>query len=264
DTGQRNYDLRKLIDDIWLIVGCPQTCLIGMRLRCDSSGSGRPEQVMAALGLQGHPLSVHRTRLTEAVCGPSYTFGRDRTGDAGMLLHVGRGRGVAVHIVQPVKIEGTIVSSSVIRRLLREGGVRDAARLLGRWYGIQGAVVQGEGRGRSLGFPTANLMLPGQKITPAAGIYAAFSRTPAGVHRAAVSIGTRPTFGPGRLVIEAHLLDVSEDLYGAEIELYFVDRLRDEMTFASVDELVRQMHDDISQTRRLLQRHAMPFTPIEA
>lgn len=207
---------------------------------------------------------VHRTRLTEALCGPSYTFGRNRTGDAGMLLHVGRGRGVAVHIVQPVKIEGTIVSSTVIRRLLREGGVRDAARLLGRWYGIGGAVVQGDGRGRSLGFPTANLMLPGQKVTPAAGIYAAFSRTPAGVHRAAVSIGTRPTFGPGRLVIEAHLLDVSEDLYGAEIELYFVDRLRDEMTFASVDELVRQMHDDVSQTRRLLQRHAMPFTPIEA
>ncbi len=209
-------------------------------------------------------LLVQRTRLKEALCGPNYTFGRDRAGDAGALVRAGRRHGFTVHIVQPVKIDGTIVSSTVIRKLLREGGVREAARLLGRWYGIHGEVVRGDRRGAALGFPTANLLPSASKLTPATGIYAAFARTPAGVHRAAVSIGTRPTFGPGRLTVEAHLLDASEELYGAEIELYFVDRLRDERRFDSVDDLVRQMREDVEQSRRLLQKHGMPFTPIEA
>jgi riboflavin kinase/FMN adenylyltransferase len=195
---------------------------------------------------------VESTALAEAVCGPNYTFGYRRGGSAATLQDAGRKYGFAVHVLPSLEIDGITVSSSEIRTLLHKGDVRRAARLLGRWYGIRGTVVRGDGRGEGLGFPTANLQPPTEKITPAVGIYAGFARVPSGMGQAAVSVGTRPTFGPGQLLIEAHLIDVSVDLYGAEIDLYFVDRLRDEEKFGSVDDLVRQMHVDIEQARALL------------
>lgn len=200
---------------------------------------------------------VEATRLSEAVCGANYTFGYRRTGTVATLQDAGRNHGFTVHVVPPVEIDGITVSSSEIRTLLRNGDVRAAARLLGRFYGIRGTVIRGDGRGQALGFPTANLVPPLDKMTPAWGIYAGFARVPSGTGQAAISIGTRPTFGPGQLLIEAHLLDVSVDLYGADIEVSFVERLRDEVTFGSVDELVRQMHADIEQTRVVLPR-ALP------
>lgn len=211
---------------------------------------------------------VESTRLAEAVCGSNYTFGYRRAGNAATLQAAGRDYGFAVHVVPPVEVDGITVSTSEIRALLHKGDVRRAGRLLGRWYGIRGTVIRGDGRGETLGFPTANLAPPTDKVTPALGIYAGFARVPpqefvranswetpgrpAGTGQAAVSVGTRPTFGPGQLLIEAHLIDVSVDLYGAEIDLYFVERLRDELKFDSVEALIRQMHADVEQARAIL------------
>ncbi|HET6781670.1 MAG TPA: riboflavin kinase, partial [bacterium] len=200
---------------------------------------------------------VEYTRLAEAVCGPNYTYGHGRAGTVVTLQGEGRDHGFAVHVVPPMEIDGITVSSTAIRTFLRTGDVGRAGRLLGRWYGIRGTVVRGNGRGEELGFPTANLRPPADKVTPAQGIYAGFARVPSGAgstpgSQAAISVGTRPTFGPGELLIEAHLIDVSVDLYGAEIDLQFVERLRDELKFASIEELIRQMHADVEQARVIL------------
>lgn len=199
-----------------------------------------------------------RIGMVELVCGANYTFGRDRAGNVERLRALAAARGVAVHVTPQVHVGGTLVSSTLIRRLLRSGDVQEAARFLGRWYSLEGTVQRGDARGRALGFPTANLAIAEDKLVPGPGIYAAFARTPGGEFQAAVSVGTRPTFGPGALTVEAHLLNFSGDLYGAAVRLRFVQRLREEIAFASAAALVRQIQDDVAETRRLLQRAVSP------
>lgn len=191
--------------------------------------------------------------MRHLLCGPNYTFGRDRGGDVALLQRWAQGHDIRVHVVPPVHVGGVVVSSTLIRRLLRSGEVREAARYLGRWYALRGTVQRGDGRGARLGFPTANLALPEDKLLPATGIYAAYAQTERGVHQAAVSIGTRPTYGPGAMVVEAYLLDFAADLYGEPVELRFVQRLRDEIAFTSEEALVRQIREDVEETRRLLE-----------
>jgi riboflavin kinase/FMN adenylyltransferase len=127
-----------------------------------------------------------------------------------------------------------------------------AARLLGRWYGVSGEVVRGDGRGVELGFPTANVPPPEDKVLPATGIYATFVHTADRAYGAATSVGTRPTFGGKEIVVEAHLLDFEGTLYGEPIGVHFVQRLRDELAFSSVDPLIAQMQEDVKATRRIL------------
>jgi len=192
--------------------------------------------------------------MRHLVCGNNYTFGRDRGGNAELLRRWAEPKGVQVRVVPPVHVGGTLVSSTLVRRLLRAGEVREAARFLGRWYALWGTVQRGDGRGHRLGFPTANLTPPEEKVLPATGIYAAVARAERGTHQAAVSIGTRPTFGPGAVVVEAYLLEFSGDLYGEALELQLVQRLRDEVAFASEAALIRQIEEDVEETRRLLAR----------
>ncbi len=194
--------------------------------------------------------------MAEVVCGPSYTFGHDRGGDADLLRRLGVQRGFRVWVAEPVAVDGAPVSSSRIRSLLQAGQVVDAARLLGRWYGLRGTVIRGDGRGLALGYPTANLQLPPTKLIPAAGIYAAHARTAEVEYPAAVSIGTRPTFGPGPLQVEAYLLNFTGDLYGTALELLLAVRLRDEETFASVQDLVRQIAADVAAVPQALAQAA--------
>ena len=193
-----------------------------------------------------------RVGMAEVVCGANYTFGRDRGGNMDRLRTLAAARGFAVHIAPQVHVGGTLVSSTLIRRLLRMGDVQEAARFLGRWYALEGTVQRGDARGRTLGFPTANLAVGEEKLLPGAGIYAAFARTEEGAHQAAVSVGTRPTFGPGALTVEAYLLDFSGDLYGQTMRLHFVQRLREEIAFTSEAALVRQIQDDVAETHRVL------------
>lgn len=194
-----------------------------------------------------------RTEMAAVVCGPTYTFGRDRGGTASLLREFGRRHAFEVWVTEPVYAGGIPVSSTRIRDLLRAGQVPDAASLLGRWYTLRGPVVAGDGRGRDLGFPTANLQLPPAKLIPPAGIYAAYARSAGGVHHAAVSIGTRPTFGPGPVMVEAYLLDFTGDLYGTPLELHLAARLRDEQAFSSVKDLVRQIADDVTAVPQALE-----------
>lgn len=201
---------------------------------------------------------AEHVRMRDLVCGTNYTFGRDRSGTVELLRAWAGARGIRVHVVPPVHVGGTLVGSTLIRRLLRAGEVREAARCLGRWYVLGGTVVHGDARGRRLGFPTANLEPPDEKLIPGSGIYAALARTERGVFRAAVSIGNRPTFGRGAVVVEAYLLGFAGELYGEPLELSFVQRLRDQIAFTSEAALIRQMQDDVAETARLLEDAAGP------
>ncbi|MDP3703800.1 MAG: bifunctional riboflavin kinase/FAD synthetase, partial [Candidatus Omnitrophota bacterium] len=205
-------------------------------------------------------LLLRHVRMNDAVCGSNYTFGRDRGGTVELLRGWAEVKGVRVHVVPPVHVGGALVGSTLIRRLLRAGDVAEAARYLGRRYTLRGTVQRGDARGRSLGFPTANLAMPDEKLIPGTGIYAAMVRIERGIHQAAVSIGTRPTFGPGALVVEAYLLEFSGDLYGETLELHFVQRLRDELAFTSEAALIRQMREDVAEAARLLAHVERPVS----
>jgi riboflavin kinase/FMN adenylyltransferase len=155
-----------------------------------------------------------------------------------------------------VKLDGEIVSSTRIRNALLAGDVEGAARLLGRHYAVNGTVVHGDKRGRALGFPTLNLAVPRERLLPRDGIYAMWATVNGQRVPAAASLGIRPTFGGGDRVLEAYLLDWSGDVYGDSVEAAFVKRLRDELRFASADELSAQIARDVEATRAALRDRA--------
>ena len=186
------------------------------------------------------------------VVGPDFHFGHRAEGDVQALRARAARDGFVVEVVQPIKVDGEIVSSTRIRNLLLAGDVEEAARLLGRPYGVRGRVVHGAKRGRALGFPTINLALPPERLLPRDGIYAMWAEMGEGRFKAAASLGVRPTFGGGERVLEAFLLDFSGELYGEEVEVSFMKRLRDEMAFASPAELSAQIARDVEETKRAL------------
>lgn len=186
------------------------------------------------------------------VVGPDFHFGHRAEGDVRALRWRGQRDGFTVEVVRPVEIDGEIVSSTRIRNLLLAGDVEAAARLLGRPYGIRGRVVHGAKRGRALGFPTINLALPRERLLPRDGIYAMWAEMGEGRFKAAASLGVRPTFGGGERVLEAFLLDFSGELYGEEVAVTFVKRLRDEIAFASPADLSAQIARDVEETRQAL------------
>jgi riboflavin kinase / FMN adenylyltransferase len=196
---------------------------------------------------------VLRGRLdaSEIVAGSSYTFGFRREGTARRLEAWGRDADVPVQLVPAVLAGGEPVSSSRIRAVLREGLVEDAARLLGRRYRFEGRVVPGAGRGRTIGVPTANLAPSPRKIAPAHGVYATVATVAGRRYRGATNIGTRPTFGAGRVSVETFLLDFSGECAGETMVLEFVRRLRAERAFPDAAALVRQIAEDVAAVREL-------------
>ena len=186
------------------------------------------------------------------VVGPDFHFGHRAEGDVATLRARAKRDGFAVHVVTPVELEGGIVSSTRIRNLVLAGDVEAAARLLGRAYGVRGRVVHGAKRGRALGFPTVNLEPPRDRLLPRDGIYAMWVEMGEGRFAAAASLGVRPTFGGGERVLEAFILDFSDDVYGEDVDAIFVKRLRDEMAFASPAALSAQIARDVEETRRAL------------
>jgi riboflavin kinase/FMN adenylyltransferase len=215
------------------------------------------EQIRDVTASQWLDLLAQRIKAAHVVVASTHTFGHNREGTAALLQAWGRASGVNVTIVPLVRAGGRVVSSSGIRELLQAGDVRTAAAWLGRWYGVSGQVIPGEGRGRTVGIPTANLQVPPEKLIPATGVYAAFATLRGETYRSAVNIGVRPTFGGGRLSVEAHLLDADVDAYGERLDLAFVERLRDEMRFSGVADLVAQIQAD-------LKRAAAALTPSPA
>jgi riboflavin kinase/FMN adenylyltransferase len=186
------------------------------------------------------------------VVGPDFHFGRRAEGDCDKLRERGKRDGFTVDVVTPIQMNGAIVSSTRIRNLLLGGDVESAARLLGGPYTLRGRVVHGAKRGRALGFPTINLALPKERLLPRDGIYAMWAELGEGRFKAAASLGVRPTFGGGERVLEAYLVDFSGELYGEEVEVAFVKRLRDEIAFASPAELSAQIARDVEETKRAL------------
>jgi riboflavin kinase/FMN adenylyltransferase len=156
--------------------------------------------------------------------------------------------------IDPVRYKDFVVSSTRIRRLISEGRVDEAGALLGHHYSIDGTVVRGDGRGRLQGFPTANLWTDNELI-PSRGVYACLATMEGIIHRAVTNIGVRPTFGDGGAqVIESHLFDVDRDLYDTRLRLAFIQRLRDEKLFPTVDALRSQIEADCRQARALFDR----------
>ncbi|TMQ70487.1 MAG: bifunctional riboflavin kinase/FAD synthetase [Candidatus Eisenbacteria bacterium] len=188
------------------------------------------------------------------VVGDGFALGRGRSGTVERLRTIGETRGFDVEAVPLVMMDGAPVSSTRIRASLGSGRVAEAGRLLGRRYGLAGTVVTGDGRGRELGFPTANLRLHEERLLPADGIYAVLASVAGqeGWHPAAMSIGVRPTFDGQVRTLEVHLLDWSGDLVGRTLAVEFVEWLRPELRFESVAALVAAMAGDVAETRRLL------------
>ncbi len=182
------------------------------------------------------------------VIGFDFAFGRGRTGNAEWL----RAHGHEVEIVPPFKIDGRDLHSSEIRRLVTAGEVQEANRMLGREFGMSGPVELGAQVGRQLGFPTANISPEPNKLIPALGAYAGRVTAPEGNFVAALSVGYRPTFGGTELKVEAFLLDFEGDLYQRRLELRFARYLHPDIKFATPDDLVRQLKQDVSDTRRIV------------
>jgi len=187
------------------------------------------------------------------VIGSDFHFGKDRAGNADYLRRAGEQHGFDVEVVDLVADSSEhIVTSSRIRGLIEDGEIAEASLLLGSRFRISNVVVDGEKRGRALGFPTANLRPPARKVIPGHGIYAALAVLEGEAHPAAVNVGVRPTFGASELLIEAYLLDFEGDLYGSWLTVEFVERLRPELDFPNVEALVEQIGDDVAHVRRIL------------
>jgi riboflavin kinase/FMN adenylyltransferase len=196
-------------------------------------------------------------RAREVVVGYNHTFGRGARGTVTVLTALGQTHGFVARVLPPLQVRGQTVSSSAIREVLREGDVVTARAFLGHPYTMAGVVRRGAGRGRGLGFPTANLR-PARPLILAGGVYAAWARWADGDARAVVNVGYRPTFGENEYWVEAYLLDFSGDLYDRVLTLEFLDRIRPEMTFASAAALRHQVMADIETARRVLAGFGQP------
>jgi len=195
---------------------------------------------------------IEQLGAREVSVGENFRFGAKARGDDTMLAAHDE---FSTRVVPLVEVDGETVSSSRIRALIAAGEVDAAARCLGAPFLLEGEVVEGDRRGRDLGFPTANLVPDDTLIVPGHGVYAAFANE----HPAAVNVGVRPQFATGRgLLVEAHLIDFDGDLYGRSLRVAFVSRLRGERRFPSVEDLIAQMHRDVEEARKLCASFSPP------
>jgi riboflavin kinase / FMN adenylyltransferase len=192
------------------------------------------------------------------VVGGDFTYGAKRAGTVQTLREAAQRRGAELHLVQPVTVDGVVVSSSKVREYILEGRVSAARRLLGRFFDLDGRVVAGVGRGRTIGFPTANVDTDNE-LRPAPGVYAVRvfgAQLGKAGHPGAANIGVKPTFGGTEVTIEVHLIDFSGDLYDRPVRVQFLERLRSEQRFASVADLAAQIQRDVEAARAVSARLA--------
>ena len=249
----------------------PAIVLGGHDIRCLTTPDERAE-LLAALGVDAvitqrftRDLSTvsamdYMSQLAEhlglkhLLIGYDFALGRGREGNAARLTEIGKELNYGVEVVEAVSDESGVISSTEIRKLVATGNVAEAAQLLGHNYSLRGPVIHCDGRGRRINIPTANIDYPKQKAIPAFGIYACWAWLEDERFMAATNIGINPTFTPDKQTpnVEPHILDFNRDIYGKEVKLEFVARLRDELKFDSVDALVKQIHADIAHTREIL------------
>jgi riboflavin kinase/FMN adenylyltransferase len=249
----------------------PARVLAGKDIPCLTTPAERAE-ILASLGLD-ELITLPFTRETAArsaedfivelktrlglkklLIGYDFALGKNRAGDFQRLSELGRQLDFETRAVDAIRLNGEILSSTLIRQSLLDGAVALAAEKLGRCYTLTGPIVPGDARGRTIGIPTANVEFPAEKVVPANGVYACRAWVDGQRHSAVTNIGVRPTFTSGDVAtrVETHLLDYSADLYGKILRLEFVERLRGEQKFTSVEALVAQIRADISRARQIL------------
>jgi len=196
-------------------------------------------------------LLKERLQMAVVVVGEDYRFGRDRQGDVALLHQLGQDLGFRVEALAKLLIDGRPVSSTAVREAIAAGEVEEARRLLGYPPLLRGPVIRGEGRGRELGFPTANLKIPEELVTPEEGVFIASVKLQGELKQGLLYIGRRPTFaGEGRS-FEVYILDFAGELYGAELEVYLLKRLRGDLEFTDPEELQRQIAQDVREAQAL-------------
>ena len=195
---------------------------------------------------------VNGLKLKELIIGYDYAFGKGRRGNFELLNKLGEKFGFAVEQLPPVMVDGAIVSSTRIRDMVQAGMVWEARKLLGRFYRVQGKVITGQKRGGPLlGFPTANICLK-DELFPKTGVYAVWVEVLGQVYPGVANIGYNPTFGNDYLSVEAHILNFKQNIYGQDIRVHFVQRLRSEKKFSGLDELKKQIQADIELGQKIL------------
>lgn len=249
----------------------PASVLTGQEIKCLTSVDERAEQLESlgvdivitepfTRGLSGVSARDFMARLKQQLgldhllIGYDFALGRGREGNAARLEEIGRDLGYTLQVIPGVSDESGVISSTAIRKLVSRGDVAAAADLLGRPYRLTGPVIHGDHRGRKIGFPTANIEYPPEKILPANGIYACWASIGAERFAAAINVGVRPTVSDTQTVpnLEAFLLDFDRKIYGEVVHLDFIARLRDELKFPSLEALKAQMWKDVAITRELL------------
>jgi len=191
-------------------------------------------------------------KMKALVVGPDFALGKNRKGDAKYLSELGKAMSFSVTSVPPKVVNGETVSSTAIRKALAAGDMKHVLNLQGQYFSLAGPVVSGFGRGKELGFPTANLDVDRKQALPPDGVYATIAYIEHRVFQSLTSVGVRPTFDGVRRTIETFILDYRDDLYGKNIKIEFVERLRPEKKFASAEELKKQIEEDIKKGRTIL------------
>ncbi|MGH2443566.1 MAG: bifunctional riboflavin kinase/FAD synthetase [Chloroflexota bacterium] len=202
--------------------------------------------------------------LAEVWVGADFAFGHEREGNVDFLIRAGQANGFAVHVVARQTIAGASISSTSARALIKDGDVEGAAEILGHYLRIRGPVVRGAGRGAGLGFPTANVRPDAAQVLPATGIYAGFLTLNGDAHDAAISVGFNPQFQGQELVVEAYLLDFEGDLRDRVVALDFVQYIRAERAFESVEALAEAIAQDVLEVRRILAKEKAHAAPLAA
>jgi riboflavin kinase/FMN adenylyltransferase len=191
-------------------------------------------------------------RMRGVVIGPDFALGRNREGDTETVRRLGKEMGFSVSVVPPLTIDGEVVSSTAIRKALAKGDMKRVQKLTGRPFRLQGCVVPGAGRGVKLGFPTANLEIEAEQALPPDGVYVSQANIGKQSYFSLTNIGQRPTFGRGERLVEVLLLDYDSDLYGQELEIDILERLRGEKKFNTAEELKKQIARDVERGKKWL------------
>ena len=201
-------------------------------------------------------LLVESLKMKGLILGPDSALGKDRQGDLAFMQHEGEQSGFWVASVEPLEIDGQPVKSRRIREAVASGNMAVCPDLLGRNHHLSGVVVLGDQRGRTLGFPTANIEVDPQILLPGDGIYATWAIIDGKRHQAATSIGVRPTFDLTERLVEVFVMDFSEDLYGKTVGVEFISKVRDQEKFDGLDALIKQINQDVDDCRQVLDRSA--------
>ena len=196
---------------------------------------------------------VDRLNIKTIFVGPDLFFGRNREGNVELLQSMAKSFGFETRSVRPVYFEDELISSTAIREFIEDGNVKKAANFLGNCLSIEGNVKEGERRGRELGFPTANLDTDWE-LLPKNGVYVTWAEISGKKFKSITNVGTRPTFGKNRLLVETHIMDFKEEIYGKTIRVSFIERLRDEKRFAKVESLISQISTDVENARKVFAR----------